>query len=194
VSNKSIQKIINSNLEKYGEFCWIDFDDLDTLDELPGQVIAELLYLGHLKDHLKPPFYNYLQNQFVYLAYDDGWYNKTYYRHLTDFYHMFSNVVPAKLSQMNLDKSWIPFRTKKAYPPVGETAIKQLMKFFKEGTIVSFKKMVRSRQRIELPLWIMGDFLNMDEMYDEATITMNKQVAAKLIFDKKNREWTVETC
>ena len=41
----------------YGDFCWIDFEEEEALNELPSQAIAELLYLGHLKEHLKLPFY-----------------------------------------------------------------------------------------------------------------------------------------
>ena len=34
----------------YGDFCWVDFDEMEGLNELPGQILAELLYLGHVKE------------------------------------------------------------------------------------------------------------------------------------------------
>ena len=45
-----------------------------------------------LKNYLRPPFYSYLGNRYVYLAHDDGWYNKTYYRDLNDFYNLLSTA------------------------------------------------------------------------------------------------------
>ena len=74
------------------------------LNELTGQEIAELLYLGHQKQHLKLPFYNKLGNRFVYLAHDDGFFNKTYYRSFKDFFHFLSEAISDKLGELKARK------------------------------------------------------------------------------------------
>ena len=100
-------ELINLALEDiygYGDFCWIDFIEEEVLNELTGQEIAELLYLGHQKQHLKLPFYNKLGNRFVYLAHDDGWFNKMYYRSFKDFFHFLSDVTCRQIRRFETGK------------------------------------------------------------------------------------------
>ena len=92
-----IKKLAGEDVYSYGDFCWIDFIEEEVLNELSGQELAELLYLGHQKQHLKLPFYNKLGNRFVYLAHDDGWFNKIYYRSFKDFFHLLSEVIADKV-------------------------------------------------------------------------------------------------
>src|SRR5699024_6941087 len=79
VDQERLAKLQTEDVYSYGDFCWLDFEEDINLEQLEGQEIAELLYMGHFKDHLHLPFYEKLNNQFVYLAHDDGWYNKVYY-------------------------------------------------------------------------------------------------------------------
>ena len=51
-----INNLAAEDVYGYGDFCWIDFSEEDLLNELTGQEIAELLYLGHQKQHLKYAF------------------------------------------------------------------------------------------------------------------------------------------
>ena len=90
VPKKRVMKLAGDGVYNYGDFCWVDFEEMEGLNELPDQTLAELLFLGHVKEHLKPPFYSYLGNRYAYLARDDGWFNKTYYRDLNDFYKLIS--------------------------------------------------------------------------------------------------------
>ncbi|MEY8735529.1 hypothetical protein AB9M92_25590 [Peribacillus frigoritolerans] len=55
-STEAITKLVKENVRAYGDFCWIDFEEAEGLDELDGREIAELLYLGHAKTHLNPRF------------------------------------------------------------------------------------------------------------------------------------------
>ncbi|WP_141433257.1 hypothetical protein [Bacillus sp. 03113] len=190
-SKKKLKSLAEDDVYAYGNFCWIDFEELDGLNELPGQAIAELLYLGHLMDHLKPPFYNYLNNQFVYLAHDDGWYNKTYYRSLNDFHKMLGDVIAYKKSHLKLEKSLLGIKKKKQYPSVPIEVIVPLIEMMKEGIVISLQKIWQNRNRMEIPIWVLGDFSDMDNMYDEYEKVSNQQSDAKLIFDKKTREWKV---
>jgi hypothetical protein len=53
--------------------------------------------------------------------------------------------------------------------------------------------MIQNRFRIELPMWVIGDFANMDDMYEEYEKSTKRPSEAKLIFDKKSREWKVRS-
>ncbi|MFB5197976.1 hypothetical protein ACE198_24265 [Neobacillus sp. KR4-4] len=184
-----INKLAGEDVYSYGNFCWIDFIEEDVLNELTGQEIAELLYLGHLKHHLKLPFYNKLGNRFVYLAQDDGWFNKTYYRSFKDFFHVLSEVIAGKLGDLKVEKSILGFRKKKTYPQVNKEILLSLTPFIKEGICISLRDSDHQRTRIEIPIWVIGDFANMDDMVEEYEQVSSKPCHAKIIFDKKTKEW-----
>lgn len=193
VSSDKLGRLIADDVYGYGDFCWIDFEEEDVLNELPGQMIAELLYLGHVKEHLKLPFYNYLSNRYVYLAHDDGWFNKTYYRDLNDFYRMLGEVIPGKMGQQKMEKTLLGLKKKKGYPPISRDVLLSLKSLMKEGFVISFKDIIQNRSGIEIPIWIIGDYANMDDMYEEYESILKEPCGAKLVFDKKSREWKIYT-
>ena len=184
-----ISKLAAEDVYGYGNFCWIDFIEEEVLNELTGQEIAELLYLGHQKQHLKLPFYNKLGNRFVYLARDDGWFNKTYYRNFKDFFHLLSGVIPSKLGQLKPEKSLLGIRKKRSYPSVNKEILLSLIPYIKEGICISLRDADQQRGRVEIPIWVIGDYDNMDDMYEGYEQIANKQSDAKLVFEKKTKEW-----
>lgn len=193
VPRKRLMKLAEEEVYEYGDFCWIDFEEMEGLDVIPGQVLAELLYLGHIKEPLRPPFYNYLGNRYTYLAHDDGWFNKTYYRDWNDFYRLLSQLVPMRLGANKPEKNLLGIKRKKAYPNVDQHLLLSLKGFMSEGMVLSFKSMSQNRLRIELPIWVLGDFDNMDDMYEEFEKSSKRTCDAKLIFDKKSQEWKIRS-
>ena len=75
---EQIAKLMHENIYRYGDFCFVDYANHITLDELSDDEIAELLYFAHMLKPLKSPFFEALQNSFFYFAHDDGWYCKLY--------------------------------------------------------------------------------------------------------------------
>ncbi len=184
-----ISKLAAENVYSYGDFCWIDFLEEDVLNELSGQEMAELLYLAHHKHHLKIPFYNKLGNRFVYLAHDDGWFNKIYYRSFKDFFLLLSEVISSKLGDLKPEKSLLGLRKKRNYTPVNKEILLSLTPFIKEGICISLRDADVQRTRVEIPIWVIGDFDNMDDMYEEYLQMAHESYHAKIIFDKKTKEW-----
>lgn len=189
---EKLSKIIEDDVYGYGDFCWIDFDEEEGLNQLSDQNLAELLFLGHHKHHLKSPFYNQMNNRFVYLAHDDGWFNKTYYRNLNDFYNMLGDVLSYKMSKLRLEKSLLGMTKKRVYPSVDKAILLAMKDLMREGIVLSFKKIVQTRGTIEIPIWIVGDYANMDDMHEEYELQARSKSDATLIFDKKTREWELE--
>ncbi|WP_042357649.1 hypothetical protein [Bacillus rubiinfantis] len=184
-----IKQLAAEDVYRYGDFCWIDFIEEELLNELSGQEMAELLYLGHHKHHLKPPFYNKLGNRFVYLAHEDGWFNKTYYRSFKDFFQLFSIVIARKLGELKPEKSLLGIKKKRVYPPVNKEILLSLTPFIKEGICLSLRDADHQRNRIEIPIWVIGDFADMDDMYEEYLQTSHGRYHAKIILDKKTKDW-----
>jgi len=191
VSEDSLEKLMGENIASYGDFCWIDFEELEGLNVLSAQEIAEVLYLGHTKHHLKLPFYNQLGNKFAYMSHDDGWFSKVYYRNMNDFYRMLSQVISGKLTGVKTEKNLLGFRRKREFPPVSKEVLKSLTSVFKEGAVFSLKKVEQNRNRLDIPLWVIGDFTNMDDMFDEYVLAGNNPPDGRLVFDKKLKEWSL---
>lgn len=184
-----VDQLAEEDVYSYGDFCWIDFIDEEGLNELTGQEIAEILYLGHLKQHLKLPFYSKLGNRFVYLAHDDGWFNKIYYRSFKDFFQLLSIAITSKLPKLRREKSLIGIRKKRIFSEVNKEILLSLTPFIKQGICISLKDANHQRTRIEIPIWVIGDFANMDDMYEEYEQISTEPCHAKIIFDKKTKEW-----
>lgn len=191
VPEEKVAKIVRDDVYGYGDFCWIDFFDKDSIDQLLGQEIAELLYLGHTKQHLRPPFYNRLHNRFVYLAHDDGWFNKTYYRNIMDFFEMVGVAIANKMGVVKPEKSFLGLRKNRAFPIIPKELTLILKSAMKEGMVIAFNKMTQTRSRMDIPIWIVGDFDNMDDMYEEFDSESKREYDGKLVFDRKTREWKI---
>jgi len=73
-----IAKLKRQNISNYGDFCFIDYANMAFVSQLTEEQLAELLYLFHMFKPLQSPFFKVLQNNYVYLSHDDGWYCKLY--------------------------------------------------------------------------------------------------------------------
>lgn len=190
-TGEQVMNLAREDLHKDREFCWVDFEDVFNLDALEGQELAELLYLAHLKKHLSLPFYNTLNNRFAYLTDNDGWKNKTYYKNWTDFYQILSHVLADKLSELKLDKSLLSFWKKKEYPPIDLSVIRQLNTMLTEGVAICFSSSRQSRGQINLPIWIVGDYYDMDDMLESFQRISSSSPHAYLSYDKKQKTWSI---
>lgn len=188
VDNETISKLANDDVNGYGDFCWIDFEDEEALNLLEGQEIAELLYLSHLKNHLRLPFYRKLNNQFAYLAHDDGWFNKTYYRSIEDFYRVLGCSITNKMSEKG-EKSILGRKRRKEFPVVPVEILYPFIENMKEGMVISLERAKYSRLQVEIPIWVIGDFYYMDEMQEEYLSLENRPVDGKIVYDRKLKEW-----
>lgn len=191
VDATEISNLLKEPIAEYGDFCWLDFDDIEGLNELEGREIAELLYLGHCKHHLKAPFYSKLNNRYAYLSEEDEWFNKTYYRYLADFYFMLGQVISFKLGFFRNEKTFFALRKGVSFPGVPNEMVASFKDKMKEGLVISLAKTSQSRTKVEVPVWVVGDFINMDEVFDEYTNRCSQPPDGHFEFDKKTREWSV---
>ncbi|KRG16235.1 hypothetical protein ACA30_02750 [Virgibacillus soli] len=193
VDEEILKKLATDDVQGYGDFCWLDFSEEEYLNQLSGQEIAEILYLGHFKDHLKQPFYRKLQNQFVYLTGDDGWLNKTYYQSWEPFYSMLGAVISRKITNQR-EISFLNFRKKKIVPAIPGKILRSFTNDMKEGLVISIEKANRNRSVIEIPLWIVGDFYDMDSMATEFEyLAEHQRPDGKIVLDRKTGEWQALT-
>lgn len=191
VLNEQLENLIKNGSYKSSEFCWVDFEDVFSLDTIEGQELAELLYLGHMKKHLSLPFFQKLNNRFAYLTDVDGWLNKIYFRYWSDFYSTLGGVLGNKFNSIKLEKSLINFRKRKDYPPVDQKVLYQLNTLFTEGIVFSFHHITQNRTQTILPFWVVGDYYDMDEMNEQFLEVSKENADGHIIFDKKQKEWAI---
>ncbi|PJN91441.1 hypothetical protein [Bacillus sp. mrc49] len=188
-SSQSIAKLLKENVRSYGDFCWVDFEEEEGLNELEGRELAELLYLGHTKTHLQPPFFPKLNNQLAYLAQDDGWFNKVYFRSLSTFYMMLGSLIPLKLELLKVERTWLGVRKKKELTAIPLEVISALIPILAEGIVFSFRDVKYSRAKIEIPVWAVGDYLNMDEMHEDFSDRNAGAPDVFITFSRKEKIW-----
>ncbi|PPA70570.1 hypothetical protein [Jeotgalibacillus proteolyticus] len=190
VSSDEKENLLREPISSYGDFCWIDFEDEAGLDEMTAHEIAELLYLGHMKQHLRAPFFRKLNNQFVYLAEEDGELNRIYYRDWTLFYSMLSQVLTAKWNQHRKSKGLIKWKKEKAVPDIPKEVIMSIVPLLKEGAIISFQHASAAKGKVEIPLWLVGDYESLDDLEEETRARIKDQPSAWLTYERKSKEWT----
>ncbi|CAH0347200.1 hypothetical protein [Bacillus sp. CECT 9360] len=191
VNQENVRDLLKEDVKEYGDFCWIDFEEERGLDDLDSTEIAELLFLGHCKNHLRPPFYRRLNNEFVYLAHDDGWFNKVYYRSLETYFKMLGHLLPIKMESLRMKRTWLGRRKSSEYPPVPAEVFHQLIPLMAEGLVFSFNQAQQARNRIEIPAWVVGDYVNMDDMADGYDEIKHQSPNALIVLQHKTKEWSV---
>ena len=76
--------IRSENIDKYlseyrfGDLCFLDCNNIETVRELTDDEIAQMLFIGHMKRPLNSPFINRLGNSIVYMGHDDDYFCKLY--------------------------------------------------------------------------------------------------------------------
>lgn len=169
-------------------FCWIDFEDLELVNQLSPQEVAELLYLAHTGRHLRSPFYYKLQNNFVYLTKKDGRYNKVYYRNMNHFYTVLGQTIARKTEELINEKSFLSLNRKKAVVAPPSDLLKKLAPYFKEGACIAFAHAEKTRTQIKVPIGI-----DLEEDMSELEISLEdldyRKVVAELIYDLKQSGW-----
>ena len=60
-----------------------------------------------------------------------------------------------------------------------------------EGLVFSFKNAVQTRTKIEIPMWVVGDFTNMDEMLDSYYDVRTQKPDAYVTFLWKLGVWSI---
>lgn len=134
---------------------WLDFKDLDLLQQVTPMEIAELLYFGHMMSQLRSPFFYKLQNKYVYFE-KPGDLTKVYYRHIEDFYRLISHKVSDVVFQ-KVNKRKGLFKPAITISPIDPEVIKTLKVAFQEGVIFDIRQIYLDNETYTIPLYLGDD-------------------------------------
>ncbi|MCZ0717886.1 hypothetical protein [Aerococcus kribbianus] len=170
---------------------WVDFKSYNLLHRLQASEIAELLYLSHMDQAIRSPFFYKLQNRFVYLPVEHNYY-KIYYRYIDDFYRQIAQALRRAVSEGKVDKaSAFKFkRTIKNKPTIqapSQAFIEKLYDYFTEGVIIDLGHLTGPADHVELPLIVAWDQI-------EATLPKlsTSPRAGTITYNFKTGTWTLK--
>lgn len=179
---EEISELAQQDIYSLGNFHWIDYNSEENLNSCTPEERAEVLYLSHFCKPLKTPFFDRIQNNFVYLAHDDGWYCKLYCRDMPVFADIIANKITASISANT---------RRKIYPMDAETKTK-ILELTKEGLLIDFTSIYKENKRTGLLFYTIGRFQDMDEMYNN--LEKHKQNAShRGSIEQCNKVWKIET-
>lgn len=154
------------NDRKIGLRKWIDYQQDSYLEEVTPYEVAELLYLSHTSTYLHSPFYYKLGNRFVYLDLPNGM-NKTYYRYLERFYHVFNTALLRHIRTRENSQSWW-LRLRQAHlTPLSVDIFNQLRSLMIQGIVFEFTQMRTKQGVLQIPLYYMSHLVINDSGWND---------------------------
>jgi len=152
----NISELLREDIYSYGDFSFIDYKDADSIEQLKNEHVAELLYLAHTLEPLKSPYFEALQNKFVYLSHDDGWWCKIFCRDLQ---------IPISIAVNKLQKS-IRYALRKNEYFLPDDAIEAVQKLSAKGLLVSINLSGQKRNSCTMKFYEVGECENPDTLFN----------------------------
>ncbi len=130
---------------------------------------------------IESPFFDKIQNRYAYLAHDDGWFCRLYCKEYSDFQEIIANKIIDMVSTS---------KRKKIYPLL-EDLKEKLITLAENGLLIDFSNILKAKNSIEIPIYCIGKFVNMDDMYNDLKRLINSsKYSARLVH--KNKQWVLE--
>ncbi len=152
---KEIEELLTEQVSEYGDFCFADCK-AGTAELLSHQEIAELLYLSHMFQPMKSPFFETLQNNYFYLAHDDGYYGQLYCKNPLDFSEFITSKIEWYIRNMGVVVEEIDQKNKEI-----------LLGFTRGGLLIDLNSFRYCNNKILIPLYLLKRQLDsMDDLYN----------------------------
>jgi len=151
-----VKKLMSENIYHYGDFCFVDYSNPDSVREQTREQIAELLYLAHMNEPLKSPFWETLQNNFAYLSHDDGWYCKLYCRNQQDSASILINKLQNVIQKALCENTFF----------LPNDLIEKTKEVSKRGLLVKLDTSVQREKAAVVKLYEVGEYHNIDDLFN----------------------------
>lgn len=180
VNEDGFSELCKEDLYGLGNFHWIDYKNEIELDNCTPEEKAEVLYLSHFGKPLKTPFIDRINNNFFYLAHDDGWFCKLYCRDMSCIRELISNKI---IESVTINK-------KRRIYPIDDEVKDKLFELVQKGLLIDFSNIYRDDKVINIKFYVIGEYHNMDEMYNN--LERNKcRASITGGIEQKNKSWKV---
>ncbi len=183
---------------------FLDYWETDALTKLTEEDIKNILYLSHMWQPIDSPFFEVLKNRFTYLAHDDDWYCKLYIRNPNEFLDIVAKKIEKYVEQevntkgkrkdkknfRNKDRIIFLKTSGSEIPEINSQIKQRIFEKWREGLYIDLSDMRIAANKIIIKTYIIGNFNDMDEMFNN--IEQHKQHAAQrheICLSKK--EWMI---
>ena len=137
ITNEHMESFLKDDVYSYGDFCWVDFEDEDSLKKVTEQELAELLYVGHKKMPLSKIVFDSLKNKIIYLCHDDDYWVKVYMLDIKDYKKVIEHKILTELKGR-----------KKQIAPISDEIMNIMYDYFKNGAVIDFENSYDNGVRI----------------------------------------------
>jgi|GEM_PF-475204 len=158
------EKYVKAVEHAFGNFVWVDFEDLADLDNITNQELAELLYFNHRSEPLYGFHFDRLCNRYAYYSHDDEWSVRVYMENLEDY----RPVVMHKLMKEFKGR-------KRSIAPLPAEIITRLMDMFEQGAAVDFDEITVTDTDTSVWVYPIGDCRGMPYGVDSIHKALDRQ-------------------
>jgi len=151
-----ISELLREDIYNYGDFCFVDYISTESVNRLSNEQIAELLYLAHIFEPLKSPFFEVLQNKFAYLSHDNGWYCKLFCKEWQISVSILLNKLQKNIQTAVCNNEYT----------LPKNLIEIIQKSVMSGLLVSVDLSKKQRKMCTIKLYEVGKYENPDILFN----------------------------
>lgn len=179
VDSENMESLINDDVYSYGDFCWVDYDDISVIDNISKIELAEVLYIGHMFEPLHKANINWLNNKYIYTGHDDDYWTKIYMEDIQEY----KNVIHGKILDALKGR-------KRHIEPLPEEIINYIFENSKYGILFDFENIEFYDGKTYLDIYKLGKNYTYDEVYDVLQRKGNfTNVSIYLEYNSRNKKW-----
>lgn len=165
--------IRSENIDKYlseyrfGDLCFIDCNNIESVREVTDNEIAQMLFIGHMKRPMNSPFINKLGNSIVYMGHDDDYFCKLYCVSCD----VFLDILNMKL---------------RSYTGQYYKISKNSDCFFKDcadGILIDLAGIAGNNENRRLIYYVIGEVDNMDEIINNRKALIQQNQKKEVLLD-----------
>lgn len=169
---------------------WVDFKNLDGLDALSEDEIANLLYLAHMDFPRKRKFFCLkLGNDFVYLN-DSNGFLRTYFYDFKEFSNILAIATKRHLKKYHSNKKFFA-RTLKV-KDISTEVLCKLISLSTQGMVIAFDLSSEQQQKIQIPIFRIKPNQVKLVWESEKQMQLHANRLGTLIYDIKGKEWSLD--
>ncbi len=178
VKKNQMNGLMSEDVYRYGDFCWVDFEEEDQLDRVSPEDLASLLYMSHKKIPLSTHKVKSLNNSYAYLCHDDGWWNNVF----MDDVLLYKNVIAVKLMKELKGR-------KKVIAMPNQACIDQIYEMCKKGLVIDFEYQTNHSVR----LFTVGQVSTMDDLEEKMNRFREKSKGLLVTYDMRKKSWNCQS-
>lgn len=170
----NMAQYVKSDVHGYGDFSWVDFAEVDSLENIAQQELAELLYLAHMWKPLSSFCFSSLNNRYAYIAHDDDWAVRVYMKDVKNYKQVIEYKILKELKGR-----------KRSIAPIPEEIMEQLYGMFCEGAVLDFENSYLTGVRV----YLIGEIDNMDGIHDKLDKLRYRLQGVGLEYNVNKKTW-----